>query len=466
MFTVKNNKYAWPLRLAMFAATFLVMFGLVFGAKTFINTRDVVAASISLDVNPSVEIKINKDEKVIEVVALNEDAKKVIGDMDFTGSDLKLTVNALIGSMVRNGYINELTNSILVSVDDSNAEMASQLEEKLMNEISTLIDEGSVMAQQVNADEGVKQIAETYGITLGKAQLIKELSDKTTIYTYEELAGLTINELNLLSRNLNESQVQRNGQPSDKAYIGEEKAKEIALADAGVSADQVFVEKVELDYEFKTMIYEVDFVYNGTEYEYVLNAETGEVIYVDVENDRTYSSGNTPAPTPAPQAPVSNNSNVIDEAKAKQIALANAGVSESEITGFRIHREYDDGIVKYEIDFYVGNVEYDYDINAYTGDVIKAEKDLENDYVPSSGSNTSGTYRDDDDQYKVENGKVYEYDDGRWEYEEDKKVENGKVYEYDDGRWEQDDDRDDDWDDDRDDDWDDDDDDRYDRDDD
>lgn len=42
-----------------------------------------------------------------------------------------------------------------------------------------------------------------------------------------------------------------------------------------------------------------------------------------------------------------------------------------------------------------------------------------------------------DDAYKEENGKVYEYDDGRWEEERDKKVENGKVYEYDDGRWEE-----------------------------
>lgn len=51
-------------------------------------------------------------------------------------------------------------------------------------------------------------------------------------------------------------------------------------------------------------------------------------------------------------------------------------------------------------------------------------------------------------KYKVENGVVYEWDDGRWEPEYDKKAQNGSIYEYDDGRWERDDDDwDDDWDD-------------------
>lgn len=40
-----------------------------------------------------------------------------------------------------------------------------------------------------------------------------------------------------------------------------------------------------------------------------------------------------------------------------------------------------------------------------------------------------------DDIYKVENGVVYEWDDGRWKPERDKKIENGIVYDFDDGRW-------------------------------
>lgn len=41
-----------------------------------------------------------------------------------------------------------------------------------------------------------------------------------------------------------------------------------------------------------------------------------------------------------------------------------------------------------------------------------------------------------DDAMQVIDGKVYEFDDGKWEPESDKKIENGQVYEYDDGVWE------------------------------
>ena len=434
----ERNENRWLPKLLALATVFMLVAGIVYGSNSMNRINEVVAATISLDVNPSIDIKINKKEKVINVTALNEDANSIIGDMDFKGSDLKVTVNALIGSLVRNGYINDLTNSILVSVDDTNKLEAKSLEEKLMQEISALLEQGSVLAQEVNTSDEVKALAEKYGITLGKAQLIKELADITTLYSYDDLAKLTINELNLLNQNLNDSSVLREGNPSDKAYIGIEKAKEIALNDLGISEADVRFKKVKLDLENGVMVYEVEFVNNNVEYEYTINATTGEIIFVDREYERKTTSSSTSTNknnvTPENNAGLSN---LIGEAKAKQIALSNAGVSEGDITGYRIKRDYDDGIVKYEVDFYVGNVEYEYDINATTGAIIKVEKELEDDYRPTSSSK-SGVYNYSGTTYKVENGVVYEYDDGKWEVEHDKKVENGVIYEYDDGRWQPD----------------------------
>ena len=432
----ERNENRWLPKLLVLATVFMLVAGVIYSSNSMNKINEMVAATISLDVNPSIDIKINKNEKVIKVTALNEDAKAIIGDMDFKGSDLKVTVNALIGSLVRNGYINDLTNSILVSVDDTNELEAKSLEEKLMQEISALLEQGSVLTQQVNTSEEIKALAKKYSITMGKAQLIKELADKTTLYSYDDLAKLSINELNLLSRNLNDSSVLREGDPSDKAYIGIEKAKEIALNDLGVSEADVRFIKVKLDYENGTMVYEVEFVNNNVEYEYTINATSGVIIYVDREYERKASSTSTTQNNVTPN----NNaglSNLIGEAKAKQIALSNIGVSEGDITGYRIKRDYDDGVVKYEIDFYVGNIEYEIDINATTGVIIKVEKELDDDYRPTSSSK-SGVYNYSGTTYKVENGVVYEYDDGRWE--PDKKVENGITYEYDDdtGTWEPD----------------------------
>ena len=67
----------------------------------------VVDSIITLDVNPSLNIIVDAADKVIEVQPLNDDARTVIGDMDFAGSDLDVTVNALIGSMLQNGYLSD-----------------------------------------------------------------------------------------------------------------------------------------------------------------------------------------------------------------------------------------------------------------------------------------------------------------------------------------------------------------------
>ena len=64
-----------------------------------------------------------------------------------------------------------------------------------------------------------------------------------------------------------------------------------------------------------------------------------------------------------------------DEAKAA--AFKHAGVNESDVVGLDVDLDRDDGVLKYEVDFYSGGVEYDYDINAETGDVISADKDME-----------------------------------------------------------------------------------------
>ena len=60
---------------------------------------------ITLDVNPSIEIDVDSTDTVTAVKALNDDARIVIGSMDFAGSSLEVTVNALIGSMLTNGYL-------------------------------------------------------------------------------------------------------------------------------------------------------------------------------------------------------------------------------------------------------------------------------------------------------------------------------------------------------------------------
>ncbi len=241
---------------------------------------------VSLDVNPSIEIKANRSEKVISVTGLNDDGITVIGDMDFEGSSIDVTVNALIGSMLRNGYLSEMSNSILVSVDSKNADTAAALELKLSADVNKQLQtgsfSGSVLSQVVTNDKELKTLAAEYGISVGKAQLIENIAASDPRYSFEALAGLNINDLNLIrsSISLPIGGISAQGSASDKKYIGHDSAISMALTDAGLSLADISNAKAEYDIENGAMVYDVEFEAGRCQYEYDIDAATGEIISV------------------------------------------------------------------------------------------------------------------------------------------------------------------------------------------
>ena len=268
-------------RAAGLAAALLLLIGGVSAAGLW-RLEHTAVASVSLDVNPSVEIKVNEKEKVVSVTALNEDGQKIISNMDFEGSSLEVTVNALIGSMLRQGYLSVSANSLLVSVESGNDAQAAALEQRLREEIGSLLEgggiSGAVLSQQVNADEELRALAEEYGLSLGKAQLIRELAAQDSRYSFADLAGLNVNDLNLLAQGLELKGVQRSGEASEGRYIGTAAAIDAALSDAGLSGEDISAYFSRMDWADGRMIYELDFADADGEYRYQVEALTGQIL--------------------------------------------------------------------------------------------------------------------------------------------------------------------------------------------
>ena len=124
------------------------------------------------------------------------------------------------------------------------------------------------------------------------------------------------------------------------------------------------------------------------------------------------------------QSGVSAPDGLISKKKAKEIALDHAGVSSSKATFVKAELDYDDGVWEYEVEFYSGNTEYDYEINAVTGKIISVDHDAEY-YTPSTGSLISRDKAKEIalDRAGVSSGDAWglkcelDEDDGRWEYE-------------------------------------------------
>ena len=243
-------------RLAGAAAAVLLLCAVLAGGAW--QVQHTVASTVSLDVNPSIGIQVNRRQRVRQVTPLNDDGAAVVGNMDFSGSTLEVTVNALIGSMLRGGYLSDLANSILVSVDDADQDRAARLRQQLSDEIAALLQtdgfSGAVLSQTITADRELQELAQSNSITPGKAQLIRQITAQNSFYSFEELAGLSINQLNLLNSSLDNVSYQ--GQASDKAYIGSDAALQAALGHAGVLPEAAACCEAELDFDDGVMLYE------------------------------------------------------------------------------------------------------------------------------------------------------------------------------------------------------------------
>lgn len=162
--------------------------------------------------------------------------------------------------------------------------------------------------------------------------------------------------------------------PSNNAtkYIGEAKAKSIVLKHSGVSAQNAKFTKVKLDRDNGRYVYDIEFYNGNTEYEYEIDAMSGTILEYDFES-KSQKNKNDNKPSEKPQNPSSNTTQYIGEAKAKSIVFSAAGISESQAKKLKIELDREDGIMVYEIEFISGNMEYEYEINAITGAILKSD---------------------------------------------------------------------------------------------
>ncbi len=365
MTSKKKNRWAVPLAAA---AALVLLCGGAAGIQTWQAARTVDSV-VMLDVNPSLSISVNAREKVLSVDPLNEDARVVLGDMDLEGAGLDVAVNALIGSMLRSGYLSDLQNSILVSVENDDGDRSAALQAKVADSISQALSgdslSGAVLSQTLSpADAELTQLAAQYGISLGKAALIQEVTAQDPTLTFAGLAPMSVNEIALIasSKNLTTPSVSQTGSASDKAYIGRDAALAAACAHAGVALSDAAGAEVKFDCDHGLMVYEVEFYAGTSEYEYDVNALTGAVVNHKAEHHGTHSS-----------TAGAGSAAYIGEAAAKTAALAHAGVSERDTSYLHCWMEYDDGLPEcYAVEFLVGSTEYEYEIDLYTGGVCKS----------------------------------------------------------------------------------------------
>ena len=208
----------------------------------------------------------------------------------------------------------------------------------------------------------------------------------------------------------------------------------LALEDAELDEKDVKRSRVELDYDDGALTYDVEFYTDNEEYDYEIDAKSGKILSVDREIEKDFNNTD-----PGMEAEVT-------EDEALKTALEDANLDEKDVEKSRVNLERDDGFLTYSVEFYIGNEEYDYEIDAVTGKILDVDYEIEDDFLDSDTTDTGISEKEaeeialekvpgaasDDLRMKLErdDGRlIYEGDiryDGM-EYEFEINAENGKI---------------------------------------
>ena len=339
------------------AAAACVLFAVGVVGVPYYGNNYVPDSHVDIDVNPGVEIVTNKKNKVLEVQSTNQDGAAVIDGMNLKNTELKVAVNALIGSMVQKGYIQNDNTGILVTVRNDNEDKANKVKAEVLNDINTALSTNSVQAtvinQTVKTTVDAKKFAAENNISIGKAVFVLNLAAKDTSLDAKELAKMKVSEIASLV-------VQKGIDIRDIVDYDSDDSIWENIADA--------IEDIDEDAR-----------------------EKGIATSAAVENSTAAATTPQPAPTqpaatvaPATTAAQSNNTaGDIGIEKANEIAISHAGLSSGSVSFVKAKIDTEDGVKVYDIEFYSGNVEYDYEINSATGAIVSFDQDIENYEIPT-----------------------------------------------------------------------------------
>lgn len=419
-----------------------------------------VASVVSLDVNPSIELKVNRAERVISCTALNEEAAAVLFDMgggaDLKGTKLDVAVNAIVGALVREGYLDSISSAILISVEDNDQARAQRLQAELVASVDGVLQTQapgtSVLSQTLTQDAGANYVNYNSGISAGKAALVQKVlaMNGAGDEAFDQLAALSVEELNDLLK-----------AGEKRIPIGKAAAAMAVETYAGTAALSSVTTDVDPELDEIPPHYEVELKTAWGKFEYIVDAFTGDVLsgQKDIQNPQPSAPvapdpvpetpGVTPstpnAQTPATQ-PSGGMTTYIGETAARDAALNHAGCAYSDTTYCNSWLSYDDGHPEcYKVEFMVGSSRYEYEIGLYDSTILKHECEVysghHNDHHSGTDASTgtdigqeaakaaalshAGVTESQTAKMKVKR----DWDDGRLEYEVEFEV--GRMeYEY------------------------------------
>lgn len=198
----ERKRIAWPLRFAPAFASLALIFVAIFAWWQFLRIDSVVA----VDVNPSIELRLNHLDRVVALQAYNHEAEILAEAVSWRFSPVDDVIQRLLGVMVQQGYLQSQDSFLLLSYQQDNPDHAASLSLRLNQAVKGLKQDSPelVHVQRVEIKE-IARLADDYDVSRGVMQLALKAQIMNPQYGIDFLTKLDLQTLYWLSENkLNE----------------------------------------------------------------------------------------------------------------------------------------------------------------------------------------------------------------------------------------------------------------------
>lgn len=175
-------------------SSFLSIF--IIGFFIFYNSFFTPVSYVDLDVNPSIEISINRFGKVISIKDYNDDANYIAQDQSLKYLDYNSAIKNIIKLMLDKNYIRDnslISLTVQSKSNNSEVELLNSLNDYLPEVLGNYSSNSEINLFSVSKD--IKQQSNTYNISPAKYMAICELQKVDPDVTFEGCSHHSISEL-------------------------------------------------------------------------------------------------------------------------------------------------------------------------------------------------------------------------------------------------------------------------------
>lgn len=355
------------------AAVFVLLLGSVFGYRAL----DKNVCTVTVDINPSITLTVNRLGRVKSMDAGNADAAALLAGTDLQGERTQDALGILTDALVDADYLTSADNTLLVTVADASAARAQKLGQAVYDAAQASAQQrqfsAAVLCQQAADAEQTRTDADTWQVSPGKAALAETIALQTQLDTAQALSVLPVQDLLVLAETYDVTldTAQLYGTVSRDGYQSEDDVRAIAGGDAAVDPADCTQELTQYGGQ---LAYRVRFATADGEYCYTIAARTGRILDVQRPTPPVQSPEarvpDSPASPDAMDDPTGPTGSEISISEALRRVLQELGISLPEIRDVNCQRVYLDGHEAYHITFTANGKPYSFYVDAHDGDIF------------------------------------------------------------------------------------------------